>query len=187
MPFTPLNMSPFFKAGQIEVVEIDVGNDESCNAAAKSLKARSVKLYALVNNAGVSGWHALGEMVINTNYMGPKRVTNAFLDLIDSNKGRIVNTSSGVASLWLSQQDPVTKTLFTNPDTSIDQLDKAVKEHFPKAENDNSVYGLSKAGLCALTVIQSKLYPNLIITSLTPGFINTPMTKGRVHMVEGVK
>ena len=167
------------------MVEIDVDNDESCNAAAKSLKARSVKLYALVNNAGVA--KAPAEMIINTNYMGSKRVTNAFLDLIDPNKGRIVNTSSGVASLWLSQQDPVTKTLFSNPDTSIDELDKAVKEHLPKAESDNSVYGLSKAGLCALTVIQSKLYPNLVITSLTPGFINTPMTKGRVHMVEGVK
>merc|ERR1719162_1228083 len=39
-------------------------------------------------------------------------------------------------------------------------------------------YGLSKAALNALTLIQAKAYPNLKVVSLSPGFIDTPMTKG---------
>ena len=41
-----------------------------------------------------------------------------------------------------------------------------------------NAYGLSKAALCTLTLIQARIYPNLIVTSLNPGFIDTPMTKG---------
>ena len=43
----------FFQANRIEVVVIDVGNDASCTAAAELLKVGGVKLYALVNNAGI--------------------------------------------------------------------------------------------------------------------------------------
>ena len=51
------------------MVQIDVGNDESCIAAAKSLKARGIKLYALVNNAGTGlGKGGSAEAVMNTNY-----------------------------------------------------------------------------------------------------------------------
>jgi len=39
-------------------------------------------------------------------------------------------------------------------------------------------YGLSKAALTTLTMIHAKKYPNLMVTSLSPGFIDTPMTKG---------
>ena len=70
-------------------MQIDVGDDASCKAAAKALKSKGVKLYALVNNAGTMGDD--NELMINTNYEGPKRVTDAFVDLIESN-GRIVNT-----------------------------------------------------------------------------------------------
>ena len=48
----------------------------------------------------------------------------------------------------------------------------------PVLQIESGGYGLSKAGLSALTLIQAKLYPNLKVTSLYPGFINTPMTKG---------
>ena len=39
-------------------------------------------------------------------------------------------------------------------------------------------YGLSKAACTALTLIQAKQYPNLKVVSLSPGFIDTPMTAG---------
>ena len=70
------------------------------------LQAKGVILYALVNNAGVM--RAEPEVVINTNFKGPKRVTDAFIGLIDKSEGRIVNTSSGVASVWLCNQDSKT-------------------------------------------------------------------------------
>ena len=159
------------------MVQIDVGNDESCIAAAKSLKARGIKLYALVNNAGTGlGKGGSAEAVMNTNYNGPKRVTEAFVDLIDPLEGRIVNTSSGAASGWLKNQDTATKFLFTHPDLTFDLLDKYIQENL--AKNTEKVYGFSKASLCALTLVQAKTYPKLIVTSLSPGFIDTPMTKG---------
>ena len=171
----------FFQANRIEVVVIDVGNDASCTAAAELLKVRGVKLYALVNNAGIGlGRGGSVDVVMNTNYMGPKRVTDALVGLIDPMEGRIVNTSSGAASMWLRKQDDDTKRLFSNTNLTFDELDKSVKENVAKnnAGAIGGVYGLSKAALCALTLVQAKTYPNLIVTSLSPGFIDTPMTKG---------
>ena len=72
------------------MLQIDVGDDASCKAAAEVLKTKGVKLYALVNNAGVAGQQG-DELILNTNYEGPKRVTDAMISLIESN-GRIVNT-----------------------------------------------------------------------------------------------
>ena len=156
---------------------IDVGDDASCITAAKLLKVRGIKLYALVNNAGIGlGKGGSDDIIMNTNYMGPKRVTDALIGLIDPMKGRIINTSSGAASLWLRKQDDDTKALFSNTNSTFDELDKSVKENV--AKNIGDVYGLSKAALCALTLVQAKTYSNLIVTSLNPGFIDTSMTKG---------
>lgn len=162
------------KADKIEVIQIDVGNDASCTSAAEALKARGIKLYALVNNAGIMS--AESEVIMNTNFLGPKRVTEALIDLIDS---RIVNTSSGAASMWLRNQDDDTKKLYSNPDITFEEVDASVNANVAaKNFRMGNGYGLSKAALCALTLIQAKAYPNLIVTSLSPGFIDTPMTKG---------
>ena len=93
------------KANMIEVLQIDVADNESVLSAAKNLRNRSVKLYALVNNAGI-GFATIKDTMImmNTNYYGPKRVTEAFIDLIDDTNGRIVNTSSSGALEWLEKQ-----------------------------------------------------------------------------------
>ena len=56
------------KWNQIEVVQIDVLDDQSCVSAAKTLKDKGVKLYALVNNAGIM--YAEPDVVINTNFKG---------------------------------------------------------------------------------------------------------------------
>jgi len=164
------------KSGQIEVVQIDVGDNESCASAAKTLQDKGVKLYALVNNAGIM--KADPAVVINTNFIGPKRVTDAFIGLIDQSEGRIVNVSSGAASMWLRNQDDVTKHLFTNPNIAFAALKAAVDQQVMAENFTMNGYGLSKAGLTALTLIQAKAHPNLKITSLSPGFIDTPMTAG---------
>jgi carbonyl reductase 1 len=61
-----------------QVVQIDVTDDASCQVAAALLKDKGVTLYALVNNAGM-GYAQPGvggtEAILNTNYYGPKRVT----------------------------------------------------------------------------------------------------------------
>ena len=109
------------KSNQIEVIQIDVLDDQSCVSAAKTLEDKGVKLYALVNNAGIM--YAEPDVVINTNFKGPKRVTDALIGLIDKSEGRIVNISSGSASMWLRYQDSTTKFFFTNPDISFEDLE----------------------------------------------------------------
>ena len=68
---------------------------------------QGVTLYGLVNNAGC-GLAQDGDfnvdLMLNTNFLGPKRVSEAFLPLLDTSVGRIVNVSSGAASMWLRNQ-----------------------------------------------------------------------------------
>jgi len=167
------------KAKNIELVQLDVCDDESIAAAAKLIKSKGVSLYGLVNNAGVGLQTSKGpDGIIETNYYGPKKVTEAFLDLMDAKEGRVVNVSSGAASMWLRKQDEKTKKLFSSADTTIDELEAAIKENLSAQNFTMGGYGLSKAGLTALTLIQAKANPNLVITSLSPGFIATNMTAG---------
>jgi len=172
------------KSDMIEVVQIDVGNDFSVKAAAKALRDRGIRLYALVNNAGIAGSGAdVTDLMMNTNYEGPKRVTDAFVGLIDPKEGRVVNTSSGAASWWLCNQDANTKEVYTNPNISWEVLDAIIQadvaaKNFGKDEFFSSAYGLSKAALCALTLVQAKKFPNLKVTSVSPGFVDTPLVAG---------
>merc|ERR1719401_182359 len=170
-------------AGKIEVLQIDVADDASCAAAATVLKEKSVKLYALVNNAGLGlaqeeAGGAGPEQILNVNFLGPKRVTEAMVGLIDAEEGRIVNTSSGAASMYLKKQDAALKATMSNPDITFDELVTTIQA---QVSNDNAGfgngYGLSKAALNALTLIQAKAYPNLKVVCLSPGFIDTAMTK----------
>ena len=153
----------------IEVVEIDVTKMETIEALAQSFQSNNVSLYALVNNAGV-GLNAPGN-VLDVNYEGLKRVTTAMLPFVTN---RIVNVSSGAASMWLRNQDADTQRIFTSP-TSLEELDAAVAEKAPKMD-DFGIYGLSKAANTALTILHAQQHPKLIITSLSPGYVETRMT-----------
>lgn len=108
------------------LLQLDVSDDASVTSAAASLKEKNTTLYALVNNAGV-GLKAGGD-VLNVNFYGPKRVTDAFVDLVEE---RIVNVSSGAASMWLRNQDEATKNLFTSSDTTFEELQTAVEGFAP--------------------------------------------------------
>jgi carbonyl reductase 1 len=154
---------------------MDVSSDDSVNTAAKSLA--DVNLYAIVNNAGVGlGSKASVDQLIQTNLFGPKRVTDAFVSNLDPKQGRVVNVSSGVAAMWLRDKSDEMKKMFTNPDTTWDQLKTTVLKLAPTSSRGG--YGISKAALNCLTLQQAKKWPSLKITSLTPGFIQTKMTKG---------
>lgn len=103
------------------------------------------------------------------------------MSLVDPSVGRIVNTSSGGASAWLKKQEAVTKKLYSNPDLTQEELDASVNTLLDGqggADLGWGGYGLSKAALCALTLIHAKAYPSLKVMSLSPGFIDTPMTQG---------
>jgi len=169
-------------SGRIEVLPLDVTDDASVAAAAGSLKSKGVTLYGLVNNAGVGlaqpGAPNGADGILATNYYGVKRVTEAMVGLI-ATEGRIVNVSSGGASMFLKKCDEATKAIFSNPDVTLDELEAAIKDKVASGQTGmGNGYGLSKAAVTALTLIQAKAYPNLKVVSLSPGFIDTPMTQG---------
>ena len=90
-------------------VPLDVTDDGSVTAAARSVEERGGGLDALVNNAGITGGGpqqpstvdpAVIRAVVETNVIGVVRVTNAVLPMLRrSASPRIVNVSSTVGSL----------------------------------------------------------------------------------------
>ncbi|KAJ1668568.1 hypothetical protein IW140_002682 [Coemansia sp. RSA 1813] len=98
------------RLGVIIPVILDVASSESIDQAyarvADELKARSIPLAGVVNNAGVT---AFGPMDISApafidhcmtvNFHGPVRVTQRFMPLLRRSSGRIVNISSIMS--WL--------------------------------------------------------------------------------------
>mmetsp|Transcript_25867 Transcript_25867/g.41502 ORF Transcript_25867/g.41502 Transcript_25867/m.41502 type:complete len:299 (+) Transcript_25867:68-964(+) len=171
-------------ADKIEVLQIDVADDASCQTAAETLKAKGVELYAVVNNAGMGlaqdgAKEAQTADLLNINLLGPKRVTEAMVGLVQSTGGRIVNTSSGAASMYLKNQSATLKATLSNPDITFEELEATVNAQVSSGNvGFGNGYALSKAALNALTLVQAKAYPNLKVVCMSPGFINTAMTRG---------
>jgi len=174
------------KGADVELVVIDVTSEESVVLAADRvktcLKNTGGELYAVCNNAGVGlnqpGAPGTIEGILKTNYEGPKLVSDAFEPIIKDG-GRIVNMSSGVASMFLRSQDAATKQLYSDPDLTLEALDADVAKQAAAGNGGmGSGYGLSKCALTALTLVQAKRWPRLACVSITPGFIDTAMTKG---------
>ena len=89
--------------GRIELLKVDVTQDKSVIDAAADLKSRlgDQKLYGLVNNAGIA--RGEGDLILQTNVYGSKRMVDAFVPMIDSTGGRVVNIGSSTASMWLKK------------------------------------------------------------------------------------
>ena len=175
---------------QVDLVIIDVGSDESVQAAAASM-AQYKPLHAVVNNAGVGLGHGVtNSEVMNVNAYGPKRVVEAFLPLVNPDGGRLIGTSSGAASGYVGG------TMFGNPVGSVPLEDRAPLKDFDctweqledimnrEKEADYgggqegfASYGLSKAVLTAYHMLLARENPNLVCATLSPGFIKTKMTE----------
>merc|ERR1711957_487614 len=65
------------------------------------------------------------------------------------------------------------------PDITFEQLEATIKAQVAAGnEGFGAGYGMSKAALNGLLLIQAKAYPKLKVVALSPGFIDTAMTKG---------
>jgi NAD(P)-dependent dehydrogenase (short-subunit alcohol dehydrogenase family) len=102
----------------VEVVQLDVTDISSVNAAREHIGNHTENLDVLINNAGVNGgWPQSSlaakveqyKIVFDTNLYGVVRVTQAFIDMLrKSEEPRIVNVSSSGSSLTL-HSDPTWK------------------------------------------------------------------------------
>ena len=77
---------------RLQLLELDVTSDESVKNAVECIKTNvggsNNILYGLVNNAGGAGGGMSGKQVVDLNMYGVRRVTEAFLPLIQD-KGMI--------------------------------------------------------------------------------------------------
>jgi NAD(P)-dependent dehydrogenase (short-subunit alcohol dehydrogenase family) len=154
----------------VEFVQLDVTDDASVTAAAEKIKQKHGKLDILVNNAGIAIWPQdpmqfdaeAFKTTYDTNVFGIVRVTGAMHELLKaSGHGRIVNMSSSLGSIGLTQKSDG-RTLLP-------------------------AYNSSKTAVNELTVAYSKLLAEdgIKVNSACPGYTATDMNDHRgVRSVE---
>lgn len=172
--------------GSITFVPMDTSDHASVLNASRVIREELLssesddngKLYAVVNNAGVGLNTALAPVdLLNTNLYGPKRVCEAFVELLDQEKGRIVNLGSGSGPSYTSYCSNADKKMLCHPETvTWDDIEKHAKDNMNSQYVD--VYGLSKALLACYTGYFARTHLNIISSCCTPGFIDTQMTRG---------
>jgi len=138
-----------------EFVQIDVSDAASIRQAAKAVETRFDHLDVLVNNAGImEDEKTIAELdedvlsrTLRTNTLGPLRVTQAFLPLLErSGRASVINISSGLGQL-------------------VDMGDS------------HPAYSISKTALNAVTrqfaaALRDK---GIVVNSVCPGWVKTDM------------
>jgi NAD(P)-dependent dehydrogenase (short-subunit alcohol dehydrogenase family) len=147
--------------GDVTPITLDVTDDDSVAAAAKEVESRYGRLDVLVNNAGITGGMATVEetgpvqmrAALETNVVGPVRVTREFLPLLRRSAApRIVMVSSGMGSLAIT----------TDPQRLESTL---VALHYPA----------SKSALNMLTTQYAKALPGFRVNAADPGYTATDL------------
>lgn len=164
---------------RLRLLPLDVSDDASVAAAAASVKSKygsdPQPLFGIVNNAGLGFQHSMKD-TLSVNTYGARRVCNAFLSMLCPENGRIVNTASASGPMFVARCSPTMRKQLTNPDVTWEELDDLMQ----KAMSSSSFepYGFSKACLNAYTMHLARQHPNLKINAVTPGFIDTDITRG---------
>ncbi len=161
------------KALGVAWLSLDVTDEASVQAAATRLTEIERRLDVLVNNAGVSGSHKKAadltgedaETVFATNVIGPVRVMNAFIPLLQKSANPvIVNVSSGLGSFAIVR-DP----------------------ERPESKVPAPLYCASKSALNMLTLQYARALPHMRINAADPGGTATDLNahQGQQTVAEG--
>jgi len=146
------------KQGKATFLEMDVADNHSVTTAAREFANIENRLDVLVNNAGiiVDGDDAILEIsddlvrkTLETNTLGPLRVTRAFVLLLRKSKApRVINVSSGGGQLTGG------------------------------ADGWAPAYCISKTALNGVTVQLAAALPKFAVNSVCPGWVRTDMGGG---------
>ena len=165
--------------GSVDFLTLDTSSDESVAKAAQEAKRilaeKGDRLYGIVNNAGIGLNTADSGNIINTNLYGPKRVVENFMDMLDPERGRIVNLCSGAGPSYVSGCSKEDKKVLCSPESVCFEF---IEEHWRRKLNGSNAYGLSKSILACYTGILAREHPNILSSCVSPGFIHTQMTDG---------
>ncbi|GAA4797871.1 SDR family NAD(P)-dependent oxidoreductase [Actinomycetospora chlora] len=149
----------------IRPIALDVTDDASVAAAVTEVERHTEALDVLVNNAGIAG--AEREVapadttaehlrpVLETNVLGPVRVTHALLPLLRrAEHPRLVMVSSSLGSL--------------------SDMDNGRWERYPYL-----AYPSSKAALNMIAVLYARTLPDVLVTIVNPGWTATGLNDFR--------
>lgn len=168
-------------AGRVELLVLDVTDDSSVTAAANAVAAKYPEeahpLYAICNNAGIGFGKGIAE-TLDVNFYGTKRVSEAFLSLLDPAIGRICNVASASGPMYVRGCDEQATKLFTSRDTTPEELEAALQKMKGVSDIYDEAYGLSKAAVNLWTMQFAAANPNLRVNSCSPGYILTDLTRG---------
>jgi len=161
-------------SGRLHLVELDVEDDASVRRAADSVGA----LDGFVANAGVGFGNGF-EKTIGTNFFGTVRVCEAFLPKMAAG-GRVVTIASASGPNFVSRcRSPDHRGKLARPDmATIDEIKDLAQSYCELTDYDNDAYGVSKACVNAYTHLLAKANPTLVVNSVTPGYIDTDLTRG---------
>lgn len=178
---------------RLAVVPIDVADERSVASARARVQdlLGAEQLYGLVNNAGLGGESSLAE-ILAVNALGVRRVTEAFLPMLERGVGRVVNVTSASGPTFVAGCSPEMQRFFLDGTMTWPRLAAFIDECLAMGSDkaafaarglgDGNAYGLSKACANAYTRIVAREHPELIVNACTPGFIETDMTR---HYVAG--
>jgi carbonyl reductase 1 len=164
---------------------LDVADEKSIAALAKKLGREKIELDVLVNNAGIT-MRGFDEKVargtLEVNFFGPMRVTDALAPFIRDG-GNVVMVSSGMGEL--SILSPELHAIFSRDTldrtTLVEKMRSFISDVAAGRHEKNgwpsSAYGVSKAGLNALTrILARELAPRHIhVNAVCPGWVRTDM------------
>lgn len=187
-----LSAQPDWKE-RVELLNIDVVSDASCQAAARHVSARfstaPTPLYGIVNNAGVGLGDQSIAQTVDVNTFGIWRVCDALIPLLTPKGGRVVNITSAAGPMFVNGCSESRRALLTDPGVTRDQIRSLIEECISIGSGDGDfaarglgtggAYGISKACANAATLEVSRLHPHLVINACTPGYIETDMTRPR--------
>ena len=168
--------------GSVDFLEIDTSDNNSVVQAAATFAqtAKPPTLGAIVNNAGIGLNTGHTGDILNTNLYGPKRVCDHFLPFLDENNGRIVNLGSGSGPIYVGSVRSQSDRAFLcaggkTGDCTWDDIENYAKNNL---NSSGDPYGLSKALVSCYTGLLAREHPDLMVSAVTPGFIDTQMTAG---------
>ena len=173
------------KYPNLHTIQSDVADPAQIAALAASVKSDFPKLDVLMNNAGIMLYKNLKSRAadltglmreMNINVGGVIGTTSAFIDVLTSNKGTVINVSSGLAFVPLPAAPIYSATKaaihsytqslrFQLEETGVEVIDELVKQSF----------ALLKAGTLEIRPGQSKQLA--FLRRLAPNFINRQLWK----------